>query len=130
MLGGDVVRSTVASPSSTPECHGGIEAGGHPDRAQGRGCVDEHTEGRLAQPELQNDRFVLRVDCHRMAHPPVPQNLDAPFAAGVPIVDDIERQHRAEFLDRQRIVASDAFQRCDENPGIGGRREPGRGRHF
>src|SRR5678815_1519725 len=59
------------------------------------------------------------MDGHRVAHAAVPQDFDAALAALTPVADDVPRQHWTQLLDGERIIPSDAGQRCDENLGSG-----------
>ena len=109
----DVVGGDVAAPAAAAKRHRRIQAGRQPDRSMRRRRVHADAEGRLLQPELQDDVVVLRVDRHGVPHAAVPEDLDAALAPFPPVLDDIQRQHRAQLLDRERIVAADAGKRRD-----------------
>ena len=78
------------------------------------GRVHANAIGRLVQAELENDGVVLRVDRHGVAHAAVAEDLLAALAAFAPVLDDVIGEDGAELLDRQRVVAADAFQLGDE----------------
>src|SRR5262249_27427955 len=109
------------APPAVPaasERHRRVQAGRQPDRpVRGRG-IDHNPECRLFQAELQDHLIVLGVDRHRMTHSAVAQNLLAPLTTLAPVPHDIERQHRAELFDRQRVVAPDPLERRQEYAGV------------
>ena len=106
----DVVGGDVAAEAAAAERHRGIEAGGQADRAERRRRVDADAIRGLVQAELEDDLLVARVDRHGVAHAAVAQDLLAALAAFAPVLDDVVREHGTELLDRERMVAADAFQ--------------------
>src|SRR5262245_11041144 len=80
----------------------------------GRRRVHEDPKGWLLQSKLQDHVLILRMNGHRMTHAAVTQDLNAPFTSLAPVLDDIEREDRAELLDGKRVVTSDAVQRRDQ----------------
>ena len=119
MLRRNVVRRDVAAEAAAAERHGRVQSGGQADRAMSGGRVHTNAVGRLVQPELENDRVVLRVNGHGVTHAAVLQDLLAALTAFAPILHDVVGEHRAQLLDREREVAAHPLKLCDQRAGAG-----------
>ena len=64
------------------------------------------------------------MDRHGVAHSAVAKDLFTPLTPLAPVLHHVVRQNRAELLDRQRIIAADAFERRQQHARIGRNADP------